>query len=97
LLLDHGVPEQRARFARTHAQWDDEGATTEDQLVALADKIWKGQRQEALEQLLVQRIVTATGCEPWNAFMSLDDLLNRIAAESEGRLHFQAQFAVSPR
>ncbi|MBN1208332.1 MAG: HD domain-containing protein [Myxococcaceae bacterium] len=97
LLLEHGAPERRARFARTHARWDEEGATTEDQLVALADKIWKGRRQEDLEQLLVQRIVTATGDEPWSAFMRLDDLLNRVAAQAEGRLHFQAQFAVSPR
>jgi hypothetical protein len=26
--------------------------------------------------------------------MSLDDLLNRIAAQAEGRLSFQARFAV---
>lgn len=97
LLLDHGVPERQARFARTHARWDEEDATTEDQLVALADKIWKGRRQEDLEQLLVQRIIAATGDELWNAFMRLDDLLNRIAAQAEGRLHFQAQFAASPR
>jgi hypothetical protein len=97
LLLDHGAPERRARFARTHARWDGEDATTEDQLVALADKIWKGQRQEDLEQLLIQRIVAATGDEPWNVFIRLDDLLNRIAAQAEGRLYFQDQFAVSSR
>ncbi|WP_224366308.1 HD domain-containing protein [Hyalangium versicolor] len=97
LLLQKGVPERRARFARTHAEWDEEGATTEDQLVALADKIWKGRREEDLEQLLVQRIVTATGYEPWKAFIHLDELLNRIAAQAEGRLQFQARFAVSTR
>jgi hypothetical protein len=97
LLLDHGAPERRARFARTHARWEGEDATTEDQLVALADKIWKGRRQEDLEQLLIQRIVAAVGDEPWNVFIRLDDLLNRIAAQAEGRLHFQGQFAVSSR
>jgi HD domain len=94
LLLSHGAPERRARFARTHALWGDHDATNEDQLVALADKIWKGRRQEDLEQLLIERIVAATGDEPWNVFMRLDDLLNRIAAQAEGRLSFQARFAV---
>jgi hypothetical protein len=27
LLLDHGAPERRARFARTHARWDGRGRT----------------------------------------------------------------------
>jgi hypothetical protein len=95
LLLQHGAPERRARFARTHARWGGEDATAEDQLVALADKIWKGQRQEDLEQRLVQRIAAATGEEPWSVFMRLDDLLTRIAAQAEERLNFQAQFSVS--
>jgi putative nucleotidyltransferase with HDIG domain len=97
MLLEHGIPERRARFAQTHARWGDENTTIEDQLVALADKIWKGQRQEELERLLVQRIVATTGDEPWSAFMQLDDLLSRIAERAEGRLHFQEQFAVSSR
>lgn len=94
LLLRHGVPERRARFARTHARWDDEDATSEDQLVALADKIWKGRREEGLERLLVQRIVAATGDEPWHVFMRLDDMLKGIAAQADGRLSFQARFPV---
>jgi len=95
LLLQHGAPERRARFARTHARWGAEDVTTEDQLVALADKIWKGQRQEDLEQLLVQRIAAATRDEPWSVFMRLDDVLTGIAAQAEERLSFQAQFSVS--
>lgn len=46
LLLDAGITPERARFARTHGKWE-EGAL-EDLLVALADKVWKGKRDETL-------------------------------------------------
>src|SRR5262245_33566156 len=48
LLERHGVPPNLARFARTHGTWQSEPVEREDLLVALADKIWKGQRDEAL-------------------------------------------------
>ncbi len=60
-LLESGFPEAYARFARTHAQWD-RGASVhlEDVLVAFADTIWKGQRDEVLERELAQQIVRIT-------------------------------------
>ena len=86
-LLEHGVPEHLARFARTHAKWHN--ATIEDQLVSLADKVWKGRRQDDLEQLIVARIAAASGEKPWDVFMKLDDVLSRIAAGADERLEFQ--------
>lgn len=54
-LEQHGVPPHLARFARTHATWDREQVEIEDLLVALADNVWKGQRNDALEgQLLIE-------------------------------------------
>lgn len=47
LLLSLGVAPERARFARTHGAWA--GLALEDLLVALADKVWRGRRDEALE------------------------------------------------
>lgn len=96
LLLASGVPDRFARFARTHARWEDANATNEDLLVALADKVWKGKREERLEQFLVQRMAVATSEEPWSLFMWLDDLLGRVAAQADERLEFQGAFRVDP-
>jgi putative nucleotidyltransferase with HDIG domain len=50
LLQRHGFSAEQARFARTHGQWrDDPAVQLADLLVALADTIWKGQRDEQLE------------------------------------------------
>ncbi len=50
LLLARGVAPALARFARTHAEAPHEGLSLEDLLVTLADKVWKGAREESLEQ-----------------------------------------------
>jgi len=92
LLLKAGVPEPLARFACTHAAWTAADATIEDQLVALADKIWKARRQEDLEQLLVTRLAASAHTQPWEAFINLDDELNVLAADAERRLNFQASY-----
>ncbi|MFE8602019.1 HD domain-containing protein [Archangium violaceum] len=49
LLLSRGVPAHLARFARTHAQSEREALALEDLLVTLADKVWKGTRDEPLD------------------------------------------------
>ena len=80
LLIERGVSEELARFARTHASWTESGVGLGDLLVSLADKIWKGKRVPELEQLVVQRLAAASGEEPWQVFMSMDDELTRITA-----------------
>lgn len=90
-LIAQGEPEARARFARTHAKWADADATIEDLLVSLADKVWKGRREEELEQKIVARIAKATGQQPWDVFMKLDELLGELAAEADARLALQQQ------
>ncbi|WP_199484935.1 HD domain-containing protein [Actinomadura craniellae] len=94
LLLERGVPEELARFARDHAAWDAPGATVEDLLVSLADKVWKGKRVEALEMLLVERLAAVGGQEPWAAFMTLDDILADLAAGADARLAYQSRHPV---
>jgi hypothetical protein len=86
LLLEHGVPERLARFARTHASWHEPGIQLEDLLVSLADKVWKAKRVQDLEDLVVQRLPG----EAWEAFMALDDVLDRLAADADARLAFQS-------
>ncbi|MEU5879038.1 hypothetical protein [Spirillospora sp. NPDC047279] len=68
-----------ARFARTHAAWDEHDGL-DDLLVTLADKVWKGRRVEALERKVVDRLAAVAAEPVWETFMKADDLLERIAA-----------------
>jgi hypothetical protein len=95
ILLARGVEPRLARFARDHGSWDADDIDFEDLLVSLADKIWKGKRVQDLEQLVTVRLATASGEEPWQVFMSLDDELGRIAADADRRLAFQASYPVA--
>ena len=42
----------------------------------------------------LDRLTVASGQSPWEIFMALDDVLDRIAAEADGRLAFQARHPV---
>lgn len=95
LLLDHGVEERLARFARTHGTWDGPDVTFEDLLVSLSDKVWKGKRVPDLEQRVVDHLAATAGQEPWEAFMALDDLLTGLAADADRRLAFQSAHPIT--
>ncbi|HEU5474568.1 MAG TPA: HD domain-containing protein [Actinophytocola sp.] len=95
LLLDRGVEENLARFARTHASWTTAGVGVEDLLVSLADKVWKAKRVADLEQLVTERLTAASGQQPWEAFLALDDVVDRIAADADLRLAFQASYPIA--
>jgi hypothetical protein len=96
LLLHQGVATHLARFARTHAAWHQQAdIPLEDLLVALADTCWKGKRDTELEQRIVTRITEACGCDYWDVFLMIDDLVEQVAAAAEIRLAWQAQFSVA--
>ncbi|TDB81662.1 HDIG domain-containing protein [Actinomadura sp. KC216] len=95
LLRERGVEERLARFARTHASWDDPGVGLDDLLVSLADKVWKAKRVTALEQRVVDALAAASGQEPWQVFMALDDACDRLAAGADRRLAFQSAYPVT--
>lgn len=91
LLLNYGVPPELARFADTHAtSWHNPDSPTEDLLVSLADKIWKGARVTGLEQSVMQRM----SGEEWDAFLRLDNVLAPIARDADRLLAFQASHPV---
>jgi HD domain len=94
LLLEAGVEPRLARFAGTHGSWLSERAGFEDHLVSLADKIWKGRRQEDLELLVVERLARLNGQAPWEAFLVLDDELTALAAVADARLAFQNAYPI---
>jgi hypothetical protein len=66
--------------------WDGADCTIEDALVALADKLWKGKRDEALEKHLVSRIASQLQMEPWEVFTRLDAICETIAMDGTERL-----------
>ncbi len=94
LLQEQGVEPERARFARTHATWqEEEQVTFEDLLVALADVVWAGGRNRTLEDAITAKIVEASANEVWQAYMDLDDLIVQVGTDAELRLVWQTQFA----
>ncbi len=86
LLCGRGVSPSIARFCVTHAAWDAAGCSLEDRLVALADKLWKGKRDAALEKWLVDEIAVATHVEPWEVFDRFDAICEAVAADGPARL-----------
>ncbi len=95
LLLAHGVGPELSRFAGTHASWTRSGVGVEDLLVSTADKIWKNKRVPELENLLVARLSAAGDQPAWEAFMALDEALERIGDGAAQRLAFQAGYPVN--
>ena len=63
--------------------------TVDDLLVAVADKVWKGKREDRLEQALVLSIASVSGQEAWEVWMTLDDILTNLSEAAPERLHWQ--------
>ena len=92
LLISLGVPEEKAKFAVTHATWF-EKSTIEELIVSLADKVWKGSRIQDLEDLLIEKISTKTKTEHWAIFCLLDSIIEDITKDADKRLSFQNNFS----
>jgi len=90
LLQQHGVPPKNARFARSHGRWQ-QAHDLEDLLVSLADSLWCGRRNEALETKVATLLATASGREQWECWATLDELSEKIASNADQRLARQAQ------
>jgi hypothetical protein len=87
LLVEHGLTGDQARFARTHAQWaTDPDVLLEDLLVALANLIWVGKRNQRLEDLIISRVAAFSGEPIWQVFATFDELELAIL-ENAGQRH----------
>jgi len=95
VLKGFGFPDSLARYTRTHASWKSPEVAIDDLLVSLADKVWRGKRQEDLEQILIYRMSLALSRPEWEVFASMDTLLSDLAADADGRLDWQSQFAAA--
>ena len=58
----------------------------EEWLVALADKLWKGTRDETLELRVIDEIAQRLGQDRWDVFMKLDSFFEALAADGPKRL-----------
>ena len=86
MLRSAGFPEHIARIGVTHSEWTAPRATFEDRLVALADKLWKGKRDDRLERALVAELAQALTREAWEVFDPFDAICERIASAGPSRL-----------
>ena len=95
ILMSYGVPEARARFATTHANWQElNPPQIEDLLVALADKCWKGKRVDELESVVVSLIADQSKLEAWECYSMVDEILQELASDADERLSWQMSFPV---
>jgi hypothetical protein len=58
----------------------------EERVIALADKLWKGKRDDQLELRLIDEVAGRLGVERWDIFEQLDSTFERIASDSSLRL-----------
>lgn len=86
LMLANGVAPALARCCVSHAAWQEPGNSFEELSVALADKLWKGKREEALELLVIDMIAAQRGQARWDVFTTLDSAFEEIAAGGSKRL-----------
>ena len=90
LLLTKGVSPKLARVCMTHARWQTLECSTEELLIALSDKLWKGKRVESLELEVIDRIAVLLNKQRWDTFSDLDLSFEEIASGGHDRLQRSA-------
>jgi len=91
LLLEKGASKKLARVCMSHARWNEMECSTEEFVVALSDKLWKGKRVETLELKVVDRIAKLLKVERWDIFSELDLTFEEIASNGHDRLQRSRQ------
>ena len=86
LLAAHGVGPDICLVCTSHADWTAPNLPLEHLLIALADKLWKGRREDELEMLVIKRLAKAAGIEIAEAFAKADAVFETVAARGDDRL-----------
>ncbi|MBO0756421.1 MAG: HD domain-containing protein [Bradyrhizobiaceae bacterium] len=86
LLLAQGVDPAIARCCISHARWAQMQCSLEELVLALADTLWKGKRNAALEKRVIDLVAKSLGYGIWDLFSELDNSFETIAADSTTRL-----------
>ncbi|MBD2436296.1 phosphohydrolase [Nostoc sp. FACHB-110] len=86
LLINNGVDSTLARCCRSHAQWQTIECSFEEICVALSDTLWKGKRNNQLEDLFMKMLVKRSHKEYWELFIEMDSCFEKIASDGHLRL-----------
>ena len=86
MLLARNVQPEVARCCVTHAKWQESEVSFEERSVALADKLWKGKREEMLELAIIDAVAAKLQTGRWEVFARLDAVFEEIASGAEARL-----------
>lgn len=86
LLLQNGVPEKLARVCQSHGKWQTMDCSFEEYLIALSDKLWKGKRENLLENIVIDKVAILLNQDRWQVFVELDSCFENIAYEGDSRL-----------
>ena len=86
ILLQQGVDPAIARCCLSHARWASMACSIEELLIALADKLWKGNRVEKLELKVIDQLALLVSKERWDIFAELDSHFEEIADGGQERL-----------
>lgn len=93
MLLEAGVDATVARCCLSHARWAAMEVSFEELVVALADHLWKGKRNPALEERVIAAAAIRAARGVWDLFVPLDTWFEKIAADGASRL---ARSSVAP-
>lgn len=86
LLLQAGFPESIADSCVFHSNWRQTDLSVEYLVIALADKLWKGKREDELESLLIRRVADHVGLPQWEVFQRLDTAFEEIASRGPAQI-----------
>jgi hypothetical protein len=75
-----------AKCCVSHAEWATDDVSFEERSVALADKLWKGKRETALEIQVIDMAAARLGVGRWDIFERLDAAFEAISARGNERL-----------
>jgi hypothetical protein len=68
------------------SKWQDADVSFEERSVALADKLWKGKRVEALELCIIDEVASRLRVSRWDVFAQLDAAFEGVASGGPERL-----------
>lgn len=94
ILIDYGIKENLARFTITHGNWKNENLKIENLIVSLADKIWKRQRIDKLEEKVIAEISILTNIYYWTVYLKIDNIIPQIINDSDERLNWKSNVEI---
>lgn len=86
LLVTNGIEPRVADFCVSHEHWQADSPSLETLMVALADKLWKGQRHTELETATIQQVSVMTGQDFWTILIVSDTVFEAVADTGPQRL-----------